>query len=371
MFAKGLNLSLSKLSVARLAASLAPVLTVSHRSDAHFQSLRLHGCHFRYLLSPILLLSSLRASVTQSSIQNVQADHVIEASYITSPLIFSLDHCPVVVCRSCLFRMLNVQSIITIHSPDNNCSRLEFVGCAIVDSNASDTVTRAHELVMQRSSVDRVSGMFADSKLTPGCAASFNDTAFVSCDLVLKTWLYAPNQVFQSVNVTKGGFDCSPLVLAADLMGQLRWSCCEFHNISIVHYFPGQCDFVMANVHGGTEVRVERCTFSDIRGMFLFFVQVGLGSPTQPVVFEDICVCRSGTRFATTTYYLGLMLINCVFDVIPEVNWNENDVYRTGCVYDATGCGVVDARNGTSTRAIHAFDYVVIAAEAQEFKPRH
>jgi hypothetical protein len=371
MFAKGLNLSLSKLSVARLAASLAPVLTVSHRSDAHFRSLRLHGCHFRYLLSPILLLSSLRASVTQSSVQNVQADHVIEASYVTSPLIFALDHCPVVVCRSCLFRMVNVQSIIRIHSPDNSCGRLKFVGCAIVDSNATDTVTRAHELIMQRSSVDRVSGMFADSKLVPGCAASFNDTAFLSCHLVLKTWLYAPNQVFHRVNVTKGDFDRSPLVLASSPTGELRWNCCEFHNISIVHYFPLQCDFVMANVRGATEVRVERCTFSDIQGMFLFFIQVGLGSPWKPVVFEAICVCRSGTRFTTTTDYLNLVLTNCVFDVIPEVNWYENDVYRTECVYDATGCPVVDASNGTSTRAIDAFHYVVIAAEAQEFKPRH
>jgi hypothetical protein len=75
-------------------------------------------------------------------------------------------------------------------------------------------------------------------------------------------------------------------------------------------------------------------------------------------------------RFAATTESLALVLTNCAFDVVPELNWNQDDVDRTGCVYNATLCGFVEAGNGTSTRAIDGFDYAIIAAEVQTFKSR-
>jgi hypothetical protein len=370
MFVKGLNLSLAKLSIAHIASNLAPILAVPHRSNPHFQSFRLHGSHFHHLLSPLLLLSSLRASVTASSIQNVQTDRLIEASSITSPLAFTFSHCPVVICRSCVFKMVNVARLITIGSTADDCGYLKFVGCAISDSSVSDTVTHAHELVMERSAVERVSGMFADSKLIPECDAKFNDTVFGSDGIFLKTWLYAFAQIFQSVNVTKGAFDRSPFMLAAAPAGNLWWSCCNFDNISIIHDNQQQRNFVWASFGDATQFRVERCTFSDIQERFLFFADVPFGSPMQQMVFEAICVCRSGNRFATTTESLALVLTNCVFDVVPELNWDPNAVSQTLCIYNAMGCTSTEASNGMSTRAIDGFDYNIIAEEVQKFKSR-
>jgi hypothetical protein len=103
--------------------------------------------------------------VTESSTQNVQADHLIEEFDLTSMLGFAFGHFPVVICRSCVFRMASVVQIIIIHSADDDCGDLKIVCCPIVESSTSNIVTHVHEFVTERSAVERVGGMLADLKL--------------------------------------------------------------------------------------------------------------------------------------------------------------------------------------------------------------